>query len=271
MTIPFSDPQQQDVLAVIPARYASTRFPGKPLAQIHGKPMIQHVWNRVRESRAIHRAIVATDDIRIFEAVQAFGGEARMTDPEHPSGTDRVWEVAQGLPEADIILNVQGDEPFIDPRVLDRVVETVRQTPEADIVTLVTPIHLKPGDLSLPTQSEAVKQWRDPNIVKAVMAENGRVLYFSRMPLPTVRDPLAEDLPYPLPTYRHIGLYAFRRRALAQFTQLPPSPLERLERLEQLRAMEAGMTLHAAVIPEAPIGVDTPEDLERLLVSGLRP
>jgi len=235
------------VLAVIPARYASTRFPGKPLVDIQGKPMIQHVWERVREVPALQHVVIATDDSRIQQAAEGFGATVCLTSAEHPSGTDRAWEVASALPDYDWVLNVQGDEPFINPQHLEAAISAISQHPDADIITLVTPL----------TDVEA---WRDPNIVKAVLAQNGRALYFSRSPVPFHRDE-PEVLEH---VYRHIGLYLYRRSALEQFTQLSPSTLELIEKLEQLRALEADMKLFGVMVSEAPIGVDTPQDLVRL-------
>ncbi len=239
------------ILAVIPARYASTRFPGKPLVDIQGKPMIQHVWERVSRLAAIDRVIIATDDPRIRDAAERFGAEVRMTSPEHPSGTDRMWEVAATLPEYDWVLNVQGDEPFINPQHLEATLEAIQRYPDAAIITLVTPI-------------QDVESWQDPNLVKAVLAANGRALYFSRSPVPYHRDAPHEVPPH---TYRHIGIYLYRREALEHFTKLPPSPLELTEKLEQLRALEAGMPIYAVLVSEAPVGIDTPADLVRILDS----
>lgn len=247
MPTPFPGSAVEQVLAVIPARYGSTRFPGKPLVEIQGKPMIQHVWERASEVPGIRRTIVATDDARIQTVVTVFGGEVRMTSPDHPSGTDRVWEVAEALPEYSLILNLQGDEPFLEAGVLDRLLAASRDWPQADIMTLVTPFD-NPADVD------------NPNMVKAVLAQDGRALYFSRAAVPFHRDTDSKRLPY----YRHLGLYLYRRPALARFVGLPPSPLEQAEKLEQLRALEAGMTLYAMVVDRAPVGIDTPEDLLRL-------
>jgi len=243
--------QHPKILAVIPARYASTRFPGKPLVDIQGKPMIQHVWERVSRLAAIERTIIATDDPRIRDAAESFGAEVRMTSPEHPSGTDRMWEVAATLPEYDWVLNVQGDEPFINPQHLEATLEAIQRYTDAAIITLVTPM-------------KDVESWQDPNLVKVVLAANGRALYFSRSPVPFHR-----DTPHEVPprTYRHIGLYLYRREALEHFTKLPPSPLEQTEKLEQLRALEVGMPIYAVLVSEAPVGIDTPADLVRILDS----
>ena len=250
MSVPssISSNQLPRVLAVIPARYASTRFPGKPLVDIQGKPMIQHVWERVGLVSGIQQVVIATDDSRIQQAAQSFGAQVCMTRPEHPSGTDRVWEVASAFPEGDWILNVQGDEPFINPAHLEAAIAAITEHPKADIITLVTPL----------TEVEA---WHDPNIVKAVLAQDGRALYFSRSPVPFHRDTPG----VPTHAFRHVGLYLYRRSALEQFTQLPPSTLELAEKLEQLRALEAGMQCYAVLVSEAPIGVDTPQDLVRIV------
>jgi 3-deoxy-manno-octulosonate cytidylyltransferase (CMP-KDO synthetase) len=240
------------VLAVIPARYASTRFPGKPLVMIKGKQMIQWVWELVQRCDLVTQTVVATDDERIFNAVQAFGGIAIMTSPDHPSGTDRVWEVAQTFPNAEIIVNIQGDEPLMDPAVVDRAIEHSLSNPEADMVTLVTPF-------------TSALEWENPNLVKAVLSQSGRALYFSRAALPFYRDGLPEGVPFPQERcYRHLGFYLYRRSALMQFTQLPPAPLELAEKLEQLRALDADMRLDALIVEKAPIGIDHPEDLSLL-------
>lgn len=240
-------------LAVIPARYASTRFPGKPLADIAGKPMVQHVWERASGVRGLEKIVIATDDARIEAVAQGFGAAVMMTDAAHPSGTDRVWEVAKSLPEYDWILNLQGDEPYINPTHIEAVLAHASTAKAADIITLVTAI-----------DSEA--EFLNPNIVKAVLNKaTGRALYFSRSPIPYDRDSNNLALSGASNAWRHIGLYLYTRKALETLTQLPPSPLERTERLEQLRALEAGLVIEAVVVDHAPIGIDTPEDLEKLL------
>jgi 3-deoxy-D-manno-octulosonate cytidylyltransferase len=255
------------LLGVIPSRYASTRFPGKPLAKIHGLPMIQHVWQRARESFLTGALVVATDDERIQQTVLGFGGEALLTSPHHPSGTDRAWEVAQHYPQAELILNLQGDEPFMNPAHLNSLMQAVIDYPEADIWTLVCP---------LPTKSEAtfLEAYHNPNLVKAVRGQNGQLLYCSRSPVPFCRDGGEQALweqikaqPQQTPILKHLGVYLYRREALALLSSLPPSPLESLEQLEQLRAMEAGLRLFAAIVDQAAIGVDTPQDLEQLTQS----
>lgn len=244
---PTPDSPTPSVLAVIPARYASTRFPGKPLALIQGKPMIQHVWERATQTPGLSRVIIATDDPRIQEAAHQFGATVCMTASTHVSGTDRVQEVAAQHPEYPWILNLQGDEPFINPQHLHAAVAAISQTPQADLLTLVTRLH-DPSD------------WHNTNIVKVALSQSGQALYFSRAPIPHHRDQQER----PQQAYRHIGLYLYRQDALTRFTQLPPSPLEGLEKLEQLRALEAGMRIFAIEVDQAPIGIDTPDDLIRL-------
>ena len=239
--------------AIIPARYASTRFPGKPLALIHGLPMIQHVCQRVAQAETVARVIVATDDLRIEQAVKAFGGEVVMTRADHPTGTDRLAEVAQQL-TAELIVNVQGDEPLINPQMVDQAVAPMLADPTLKMGTLAGRI-------------EAIEDFYNPNVVKVVKDNRGRALYFSRAPIPWPRDLSHEQLAESLAEvalYRHIGLYVYRRDFLLQYPQLPKTPLESLENLEQLRALEQGVPLHVAETEFACHGVDTPEDLERV-------
>lgn len=241
---------------VIPARFASTRFPGKPLADIAGKPMIQHVYERACQSEA-QRVIVATDDVRIAEAAQAFGAEVCMTRADHPSGTDRLQEVVHslGFYADDIVVNVQGDEPLIPPRVINQVAHNLMAEPTASIATLSEPI-------------DDVTALLNPNVVKVVSDAHGMALYFSRAPMPWPRDAFAKDqnsMPAGQHWYRHIGIYAYRVKLLNDFVQWAPAPIEEVECLEQLRAMWNGAKIHVAVADELPpAGVDTPEDLERL-------
>jgi len=240
------------VTAVIPARYASTRFPGKPLADIHGKPMIQWVYERTRQSSGVHRVVVATDDERIAAAVTAFGGEVQMTRADHPTGTDRLAEVAARL-ETDLIVNVQGDEPLIDPRMIDQAVNAVRRNPGVVMGTLKTPI-------------ASVEEYLNPNVVKVVTDRQGFALYFSRAPIPHPRD-LADDLGANfsrIEAFKHIGLYVYRKDFLLTYPRLSPTPLEQLEKLEQLRALEHGFRIKVAATELTSQGVDTPEDLERV-------
>jgi 3-deoxy-manno-octulosonate cytidylyltransferase (CMP-KDO synthetase) len=258
----------QKVLVVIPARFGSTRFEGKPLALINNKPMIQHVVDRVAESLfAQSTVVVATDDERIATVVRAFGGTVQLTDAAHPSGSDRVWEVAKNYPHLPYVLNIQGDEPFIKPTALNAILEqlasftVVSQQPSPDILTLVTPLS--------ETITGIKTELGNPNCVKAVRANSGQVLYFSRAGIPFAREGFAsaDSTLVKQSFFRHLGLYLYSRSALERFVSLPPSPLELLEKLEQLRAMEAGFRVFAALVPDAPIGVDTPEDLAKLNAS----
>jgi len=242
---------------VIPARYGSSRFPGKPLADIAGKPMVQHVYERACESGA-ERVIIATDDARIEQAAKAFGAEVVMTRSDHPSGTDRLQEVVAQLElESDhILVNVQGDEPLIPPALIDQVAKNMAAAPEAGIATLSEPI----GD---------VATLLNPNVVKVVSDVQGMALYFSRAPVPWPRDAFAAEKPEQLPEgfawQRHIGIYAYRAQLLNDFVSWEPAAVEMTECLEQLRAMYNGAKIHVAQALEAPPGgVDTPEDLERV-------
>jgi len=244
-------------LGVIPARYASTRFRGKPLAPLGNGTLLEAVWRKAAAAESISRLIVATDDSRIREAAEAFGAEVRMTSPEHASGTDRVAEVLRELRKEDarfeLVLNVQGDEPMIAPRSLDRLVACFRKNPGLEMATLCEPLQGE-ADLS------------DPNVVKVVTAENGRAIYFSRASIPYRRDPADPGPGGPAApgSRRHQGIYAYRPDVLERLTGLPPSPLERLEGLEQLRALEAGISIQVIESDFHSIGVDTPEDLERV-------
>ncbi len=239
-----------EIVAVIPARFASTRLPGKPLLSDTGRPLIQHVVEAARLARRIGRVIVATDDDRIASAVARFGGEAMMTRSDHPSGTDRVAEVAAKLPDARIIVNLQGDEPEVSGEALDLVVSLLENDPETPMATLATPI-----------RDEAV--YRDPSCVKVVRAQSGRALYFTRSPAPFHRDglpPRGEPL-----GLLHLGLYAYRRDFLLSIGKLPPSPLEMAEKLEQLRVLEAGFSIAVGIVNEPSIGIDTPDDYRRFV------
>ncbi len=227
--------------AVIPARMASTRFPGKPLADLTGKPMIVHVLERVARCQSVGRILVATDDARIVDAVRAAGFEARMTDPAHPNGTSRVAEVARTLDE-ELIVNVQGDEPQIEPALVDRTVEALAARPDMPMATLVSPF--APGE-----------DPANPNIVKCVTAVDGRALYFSRSLVPFDRD----RAPGAAAPRKHVGLYAYRRSFLDVFVRLAPTPLERTESLEQLRALEHGHPILCAEGEAHFTGIDTPE------------
>jgi 3-deoxy-manno-octulosonate cytidylyltransferase (CMP-KDO synthetase) len=232
-------------VAVIPARYASVRFPGKALAVVGGRPLVQHVWERARLLTTVERVLVATDDERIAAAVRGFGGEAVMTRPDHPSGTDRVAEAVRDQ-AAELVVNLQGDEPVFDVKAVDELVRLMASDPTIEMGTLAHPI-----------QSEAeLNDATGPN--KVVLDQAGFALYFSRAPIPYRRQP---GLVTPL---RHIGIYVFRAPFLQRFAALPPTPLERTETLEQLRALEHGVRIRVLVTPHASLGVDMPADLERL-------
>ncbi len=241
---------------IIPARYASTRFPGKPLADIGGKPMIQHVYERALQSDA-QRVIVATDDQRIADVAIGFGAEVCMTKADHPSGTDRLQEVVHklGFYADDIVVNVQGDEPLIPPRVINQVAHNLSAELEAGIATLSEPI----------TDLESLM---NPNVVKVVTNHKGIAMYFSRAPIPWPRNAFMKDasvMPVGYNWQRHIGIYAYRVKMLNEFVKWSPAPVEDTECLEQLRAMWNGASIHVDIADELPpAGVDTPEDLERL-------
>jgi 3-deoxy-manno-octulosonate cytidylyltransferase (CMP-KDO synthetase) len=231
---------------VIPARYASRRLPGKPLLRATGKFLIQHVYERARQARRAGQVVIATDDPRIVAAVQSFGGEVVMTRRDHPSGTDRVAEVARRL-EADVIINLQGDEPLIDPSALDLLPTLLQRDGEADMATLAVPI-------------PSLDRWQNPNCVKVVCNAAGRALYFSRSPIPYVRDGQPNFCAEPPRFLQHLGLYAYRRPFLLNLASLPPGPLEELERLEQLRVLAQGHAIQVGIVRQAAIGVDTYED-----------
>jgi len=234
---------------VIPARYGSSRLPGKPLLKSTGKYLVQHVYERAQQARNCRRVVIATDDPRIRAAVEGFGGECVMTRPDHATGTDRVAEVALSL-DADVVINLQGDEPDVDPRHVEVLADLLRHHSETAVATLAVPF-----------ASEAA--WRDVNRVKVVCDAAGRALYFSRSPIPCVRDGGPDLSERPARFLQHVGLYAFRREFLLRFPLLPKSPLESLERLEQLRVLEAGGTIRVGVVGHAAAGVDTFEDYER--------
>ncbi|MBD3672099.1 MAG: 3-deoxy-manno-octulosonate cytidylyltransferase [Planctomycetaceae bacterium] len=242
------------VAGILPARLTSTRLPRKPLLAETGKTLIQHTWEAASNAETLDEVIVAADCEELAEVVRAFGGRVELTG-EHPSGTDRIAEVAKRCcPEAEIIVNIQGDEPEIDPSHIDNAVAALTSHPDWQMTTLVTPL----------TDPELL---RSPNVVKAVCASDGRALYFSRSVVPFSRDLAAEELlaAGDSPWRHHIGLYAYRRDFLLQLTQLPPSPLEQLEKLEQLRALENGATIGVVEVAESAPGIDTPEDYQHFL------
>lgn len=241
------------ITAIIPARYASSRFPGKPLALILGKTMIQRVYERAAQASCIDRVVVATDDHRIAEEVASFGGEVQMTRTDHATGTDRLAEVAARL-DTQLVVNVQGDEPLIDPRMI-----------EAAVAPLVADGSIPMGTLKTPLLSWS--EYRDPNVVKVVTDRQGFALYFSRAPIPCPRDLVSAEpgvSPAALGLYRHVGLYVYRRDFLLRFASLPATPLENLEKLEQLRALEHGHAIRVVETDLVSLGVDTRDDLERV-------
>jgi 3-deoxy-manno-octulosonate cytidylyltransferase (CMP-KDO synthetase) len=236
-------------VAIIPARWASTRFPGKPLALLAGKPLIQHVWERCLRAKKLSRVIVATDDMRIAEAAFDFGAEVTLTSPKHPTGSDRLAEVAARLRGAARIVNVQGDEPTIDPRLIDRLVTEMERHPRAQMVTAATPF--------IDATAAA-----NPNNVKVVADRLGNALYFSRSLIPFVRDSPSPISRLPSSNYlHHLGIYGYRRTFLLEFVKWKPTPLEQAEKLEQLRALEMGAKIRLIETTHRSIGVDTPEDL----------
>lgn len=250
MSRPFSSPSKQSFV-VIPARYGSTRLPQKMLLRETGKPLLQHTYEAARAARKPAGVIVATDHAEIAREVEQFGGQYVMTSRDCASGTDRVAEAARQLPTADILVNLQGDEPEVSPSSIDRVVELLEESPTAGMSTIATPIR-RPEQLT------------DPACVKAVFDDRGRALYFSRSQIPFLRDPPADGGPahfnQPPLWFQHLGLYAYRRDVLLEIAALPPSPLELAEKLEQLRMLQSGGTILVGVVDHAAAGIDTPAD-----------
>ena len=232
------------VLGVIPARYASTRFEGKALADILGKPMIQRVYERAINAKTVNELVVATDDQRIFDTVKNFGGKVIMTS-QHPTGTDRIAEVARNS-DTDIIVNIQGDEPLIEPAMIDEAVQPLLDDTTVDLSTLVHRINSE-------------EEYRNPNVVKVAVTRSGFAMYFSRSPIPYVKSNAGN-----IPIYRHVGLYVYRRYALLDFAQKQPAPFETSEGLEQLRFLENGYRMKVVETQYSSIGVDTPDDLEKV-------
>ena len=235
------------VVIVIPARYGATRLPGKPLVSLAGQPMIQRVYERAKLAARAHRVIVATDDERIIKAVESFGGDARMTRPDHRTGTERVAEVA-AHEKGDVFVNVQGDEPLLDPAAVDAAIDALLEEPAASIATVATPIKT-PADIM------------DPNVVKTVLDFDNNGLYFSRAPIPWVRDTASKIQVRHL---KHLGLYVFQRDALLEYPTLPQGELERIEQLEQLRWLENGWKIRVAEVEHDAVSVDVPEDVARV-------
>ena len=240
------------IAGIIPARWNSTRFPGKPLALIAGKPLVQHVWEQCQKTSELDRIVIATDDGRIVDAARNFGAEVVLTRADHPTGTDRLAEVAEQMPEVGALINIQGDEPLIDPLLVDRLAETLRSNSDLKMVTAASVIR-------------EVDALDNPNVVKVVLGANGDALYFSRSRIPFARDPTATPV-----TFRHQGIYGYQREFLLQFVRWPQSTLEKIEQLEQLRALENGACIHVLITEHEAQGVDTPEDVaavERLLLA----
>lgn len=237
------------ILGVIPARFASTRLPGKPLLSETGLPLIVHVLRASTHATRLGRVIVATDDARIRDVVAEHGGEAMMTRDDHPSGTDRVAEVATRVPDAEIIINIQGDEPEVSGDHLDLLVDLLERDPDAPMATLATPI-----------TDRAI--FDDPACVKVVMDDRGRALYFSRSPIPHHRDGPPADGCF---GHLHLGLYAYRRDFLLGLAEMPPASLEAEEKLEQLRVLQAGHPIQVGIVAERSVGIDTPEDYRRFV------
>lgn len=244
------------IVAIIPARYGSTRFPGKPLALIGGKPMIQHVYESTRKARGLDHVLVATDDRRILNTVEGFGGEVMLTSHGHPSGTDRLAEAARKI-KAKWILNVQGDLPFVRPQTIARTLRPLYRDRSLVMATAKTPIYQQ-------------QEWLNPNVVKVVTDSQGYALYFSRAPIPYLRDKAARAREIQSSSrsangriwgYRHVGIYLYRRDFLMKFARLRPTSLERTEGLEQLRALAYGYRIRVADVDEPSVEVDTPEDL----------
>jgi 3-deoxy-manno-octulosonate cytidylyltransferase (CMP-KDO synthetase) len=244
------------VIGIIPARFAASRFPGKPLALIAGKPLIEHVIERCRKAATLQEVVVATDDSRIAEAAKRFC-RVEMTSPDHPSGTDRIAEVARRI-EADAFINIQGDEPLIDPAVIDAVAREL-DTPSPTI-----------REREMSTAATRIKEpseYESPNVVKVVVNSAGRALYFSRRTIPYLRDAASGSVAGQLaafPFLKHLGIYGYRRETLLRLVKFPVSPLERAEKLEQLRALENGIEIAVATVEYDSIGVDTPEDARRV-------
>ena len=245
-----------NVVAIIPARFGSTRLPGKPLAMIGNKPMIQHVYESAAKAKVLDRVIVATDDGRIERAVKKFGGDVVMTSPRHPSGTDRLAEVARKV-RAQVFVNVQGDLPFIAADTINKAVRPLQRDRKIVMATVCNPIHDR-------------VEWHNPNIVKVVADRAGFALLFSRAPIPFRRNDLIElggELPRKdtkrIWGYRHLGLYVYRRKFLLEFAKLRPVALEQIESLEQLRALAYGYRIYVAKVDERSVEVDTPADLKR--------
>lgn len=238
------------VIGVIPARYGSTRFPGKPLADILGKPMIQHVWERTSQAKTLEKVIIATDDERILRKAKEFGAEAILTSSSLSSGTERVAETVKDL-DVNIVANIQGDEPLIEPQAIDEAIKSLIDDPEIPMATLAYKT----------TKKEEIK---DPNVVKVVFDKDNFALYFSRSPIPFSKEHRSPFTVHGSPFYKHLGLYVYRKEFLLKLAKMKPTPLERMEGLEQLRVLENGYRIKVVETEYDSIGVDTPRDLERV-------
>lgn len=236
---------RESFVVVLPARYGSTRFPGKPLADIAGRPLIEWVYRRALAIRGAGEVVVATDDRRIADAVASFGGNVVMTEAGHATGTDRVAEVVKNR-DFPYIVNLQGDEPVFDPTLVERMVELLASASDAEIATACHPVGTE-------------EEFNDPNVVKVVVDGRGRALYFSRSPIPSGAWRSKEAA-----AYRHVGIYAYRKESLIRLTSLEPSRLERAERLEQLRALENGMAIRVVITDKPTMGVDVPDDVKKV-------
>jgi 3-deoxy-manno-octulosonate cytidylyltransferase (CMP-KDO synthetase) len=242
----------EKIVGIIPARWASSRFPGKPLHPIAGKPLLQYVWEACRRAKALDSVIIATDDMRIAEAAFAWGAEVSLTGSRHASGTDRIAEVAAKMRGVSHIINIQGDEPLVEPKLLNQLARRMRRDPQIEMITAVHPFS-DPADAQSPHQ------------VKTVLDRKGHALYFSRHAIPYPRNTTA-----PIQYFRHQGIYGYRRDLLLRFIRWQPTPLEKAEALEQLRALENGVNIHVVVTESGSPGVDTPEDarvIERQLLA----
>lgn len=238
---------KKNAIGVIPARYPSTRLPGKPLIQIAGKSLIQWVWESAKRCQNLDAVLVATDDERILTECARFGAEVVMTSPDCPSGSDRIAEAIHGRPQ-DIVVNIQGDEPLIDPSTIDACVQTLTDDPAAGVSSAMTPFRPE-------------EDYTQPHMVKVVTDSLGHAMYFSRAPIPDLRRLDAAERKAASAPMKHVGLYAYRRAVLEQFVTMAPSRYEILEKLEQLRLLEAGVKIRMITIDHAAIGVDTPEDV----------
>lgn len=241
--------KEREIIGIIPARYGSTRFPGKPLADLGGMPVIQHVYQRVSKSVLLSKVVVATDDERIYDCVHGFGGSAVMTPESCQSGTDRAAHAAEGT-QADIIINIQGDEPFIEPDAVDLAGRILLENHQARMGTLIAPL-------------KDTESLMNDHIAKVIVNGKNEAVYFSRHPIPFLRDHKTEDWIRHFPFFRHVGIYSYTKEFLLEFSRWGPCPLEEAERLEQLRALYHGIAIHTAMTAYDGLGIDIPSDLER--------